>query len=116
MARTTANSLEELYAMLRKLEAAHSEIVSVKKDNCGGYIVRSLTSGEAAENKIQADYDRLRRMERRINVYPDLRAAVRAAVEHNDGAIDRYLARFRQALQGTRQHSRQAQEPPPCLP
>lgn len=47
---------------------------------------------KAGQKDRERDYLRLKEMEKRINTYPDLRKAVRAAIEHEDKKIDLYLS------------------------
>ena len=67
------------------------------------YLVKSRLAAESQkrekEEAWKSDYERLKRMEKRINVFPDLRKAVRAAMEHDDRSIGNYINRFREALQ-----------------
>lgn len=74
-------------------------------ENKKSYLIKAQLVPESQrrekEEAWKSDYDRLKFMERRINTYPDLRMAVRAAMEHDDRQIENYLNRFREALQET---------------
>ena len=95
--RRNVKTLDGLYGLLGQLIEERADIISVSKCYDGSYDVNSRASSEASV--IKADYERLRLMEKRINVYPDLRKAVRAAMEHDDRLIENYLNRFHEALQ-----------------
>lgn len=91
-----------------KLLSEGSKVLEITKSK-DEYLVKceaSPVSQKRIEQQMDmSDYERLKRMEKRINVYPDLRRAVRAAMEHDDRSIDDHLNRFREALQETRQRS-----------
>lgn len=91
-----------------------SKVLEVTYDeNEKSYMIKAQLVPESKrrekEEAWKIDYERLKRMEKRINIYPDLRKAVRAAMEHDDRLIENYLNRFREALQ--KNHSFQQQRP-----
>jgi thiamine monophosphate kinase len=109
MKRITLSSLDELYSRMGSLEAEKADIISVKKEY-GRYTIAYRSMAESEQDEILADYERLLRMEKRINTYPDLRRAVRAAMEHEDGLINIFLARHNGSLQGNSRQSHSAQD------
>lgn len=89
---------------ISKLLREGSKVLDVTYDENGKqYLIKAqLVPESQRRNKEEAwksDYERLKRMEKRINTYPDLRKAVRAAMEHDDRLIENYLNRFHEALQ-----------------
>lgn len=93
-----------------KLLSEGSKILEITKSK-DEFLVKceaSTVSQRRIEQQIDmSDYERLKRMEKRINIYPDLRKAVRAAMEHEDNKIDLYLSRYEKGLQENAQQSRQ---------
>ncbi len=106
--RRNVKTLDGLYGLLGQLIEERADIISVSKCYDGSYDVNSRASSEASV--IKADYERLRLMEKRINVYPDLRKAVRAAMEHEDNLINLCLNRHEKFLKENALQSRQSQD------
>lgn len=93
-----------------KLLSEGSKVLGITKSK-DGYLVKceaSPASLRRIEHQMDVnDYERLKRMEKRINTYPDLCKAVRAAIEHDDKKIDLYLNRHEKSLQENAQQTRQ---------
>lgn len=113
--RTEAKTREQLYSVLEELKAEKADIISVDK-YAGRYVVKSQSLEDAERDAYKEDYKRLRRMEKRINTYPDLKEAVRAAMEHEDNKIDFYLNRHSEALKGSSPQSPPEQDSHHGLP
>ncbi len=110
MDRSLAVTLDGLYSLLDRLRKDGADIISVDKRG-DKYLVVSQGREDARQKELMADYERLRRMERRINTYPDLRKAVRAAMEHEDGLMERSLIRHLESSRERCQRSLPGEEP-----
>lgn len=98
-----------------KLLREGSEIIEVKYDESEKtYLVKARLAPESArreeDERMRRDYERLKFMEKRINVYSDLRMAVRAAMQQDDRLIENYLNRFRLALRESIGNKREIEE------
>lgn len=73
-------------------------------------------SAETESERKEIDYQRLLRMEKRINVYPELREAVRAAMEHEDKKVEVSVAHHNESLKENSQSIHSAKDNPPYQP
>lgn len=101
-----------LNGKISKLLREGSKVLDVTYDeNEKTYLIKAQFSPESLrrekEDEWKSDYERLKRMEKRIKTYPDLHKAVRAAMKREDNKIDLYLNQHERSSQENAQQSRQ---------
>ena len=84
---------QELPGVMRKMAECGYALERMWREN-GRYVVEFEHDTVMAGTMREADYRRLQRMERSINKHPDLRRAVRAAMEHDDVRMGWELAKM----------------------
>ena len=104
---TTEVPAGNLSSKIEALQTSGARILSVSVGRYGKYVIDYATPDDERYSELQ----RLRFLEHRIKVYPELYRAVKAAIEYDNYGVERHVKAHLEAVGGNSQQSRPEQEP-----